>query len=75
MAIKPHLSYQMGSRYVLKMQNSQFWEGHKSCIRRRGSFGHQPGNFSVMQLMNYKNILFINLDRIFQLKFCITFHN
>ena len=38
----------------------------KSCIRRRGSFEHQPGIFCVTQLMNDKNILFSTLHRIFQ---------
>ena len=37
------------------------------------AFGHQPEIFRVTQLINCKNILFINLYRKFQKQFCVSF--
>ena len=44
---------------------------HISWIRKRGPFRHLPGFFHVTQLMNYKDILFPNLDSTFQIQFCV----
>ena len=61
--------------YLFQLYYLQFLAIFRSCIRRRGSFGYQPGIFCVTQLMNNENMLFSNLNSTFQNQFCVSFKN